>query len=564
MVTLDNASTVIRNTAGGDGGGVHCRSTHDAGSVTLLRMGTTLVFDNEAVNGGGVAVDGCRNVFLYNGGPVVLIFPAGGILGNRASALGGGIHVLNGGEVSIRATEFLGFGDADEAALISGNSADIGGAADVRDADSRLLVEDAYVLNNTATLGAAFNVNLGGRLEVLREAGTGACAPVTSGGGVLSRPPCSVVDGNEASSGGGGFHLAADASADVSRTIIRNNVTGGGGGAVARLSNSSLYTGANSQMRIEGALMYGNSGGFLFRVANNADLIVSHSTVADNPGGQSRVTAAAGQQAFLRFRTSIVMTDTFAIGSVGGDGIPALSVDCVIGDVPADDSGVTTSFAYSQIGPEFRDPAARDYRLSATSPAIDYCDGLNHPFFPDLDGNPRDQVWNGPTPTPAPNPGGGPFDLGAYEIPYQVTNTDLALRTEPAGQSSLFVNSGEQIRLTLVVQNQSSNIAYGPVALTGELGLDPVFGEVWSCAPPPGAVCSPASGSGNISTTISRVAPGDQVFFFVEADPLQPNQDQQFEYSAIVTPSAFNLDSNLSNNSLLVEIRSGLFADGFE
>ena len=60
------------------------------------------------------------------------------------------------------------------------------------------------------------------------------------------------------------------------------------------------------------------------------------------------------------------------------------------------------------------------------------------------------------------------------------------------------------------------------------------------------------------------VAPGDQVFFFVEADPLQPNQDQQFEYSAIVTPSAFNLDSNLSNNSLLVEIRSGLIADGFE
>ena len=90
FVTLDNDSIVSSNTTAGDGGGVYCRSTFDDGTLTMLRMGTTLVFDNEAENGGGVAVDGCQNVFLYNGGPVVLIFPTGGIVGNTANLAAAG------------------------------------------------------------------------------------------------------------------------------------------------------------------------------------------------------------------------------------------------------------------------------------------------------------------------------------------------------------------------------------------------------------------------------------------------------------------------------------------
>jgi hypothetical protein len=565
MTTLDNDSTVIRNTSGGDGGGVHCLSTHDAGGVTLLRMGTTLVFDNEAVNGGGIAVDGCKNVFLYNGGPVILIFPAGGILGNSAIDTGGAIAVRNGGDVWMRATEFAGFGDADEAALISANSASIGGAADVRDPGSRLRVEDAYVLDNSASQGAAFNVTLEGALEVFRRAGTAACDPIVSGGGVLSRPPCSVIDGNEASAGGGALNIVGPSSADISRSLIRNNTAGGSGGNVVRIANPSIYSGPNTEVRIEGSVIHDNSGSFVFDVAHNADLLVSHSTVADNPNTLVRVVAADDRFARARFQSSIIDTGTAFMSSLAGSGQTLFELDCMIGNVASGDTGATNIPFYSQIDPEFVDQDGRDYRLQATSPAIDYCDEFNPSLFPDLNGNPRGVAWTGPpTTVPPTSVNGGLVDLGAYEIPFEVTTTDLALRTEPPGQSSLFVDNGEQIRLTLVVQNQSSNIAYGQIELTGELGLDPVFGHVWSCAPPPGVTCSPASGSGNISTTISRVAPGDQVFFFVEADPLQPNQDQEFEYSAIVTESQFNVDSNRSNNTLLLEIRSGLFADGFE
>ena len=151
FVTLDNDSIVSSNTTAGDGGGVYCRSTFDDGFVTMLRMGTTLVFDNEAENGGGVAVDGCQNVFLYNGGPVVFIFPAGGILGNTANLSGGGLFLNNDAEVTLRATEFNGFGDPSEAALLAGNTADFGGGADVIGGSS-LVLEDTYVDGNTGTL----------------------------------------------------------------------------------------------------------------------------------------------------------------------------------------------------------------------------------------------------------------------------------------------------------------------------------------------------------------------------------------------------------------------------
>jgi len=565
MVTLDNDSIVIRNTAGGDGGGVHCRSTHDNGTVTLLRMGTTLVFDNEAVNGGGIAVDGCKNVFLYNGGPVVLIFPTGGILGNTASSTGGGVAVRNGGDVWIRSVEFAGFGDADEAALISGNNANIGGAADVRGVDSRLRVEDAYTIGNTASQGAAFSVNIDGRLEVFRRTGTAACDPIVSGGGVLSRPPCSVIDGNQASSGGGALLIVGESSAEFSRSFIRSNTAGGGGGSVVLIGNPSIYAGPNTEVRIEASVIHDNSGSFVFQVANNAELVVSHSSVADNPNTLVRVEAVDGLVARARFQSSIIDTGVALMSSLAGSGQTRFELDCVIGNVASGNTGATNIPFYSQIDPEFVDQDGRDYRLRATSPAIDYCDEFNPALFPDIEGNPRGIAWNGPATTvPPTSVNGGLFDLGAYEIPFQITNTDVALRTSPAGQSSVFVNNGEPVQLTLVMSNQSSNTAFGPIELIDDFTSGAVLNQTWSCAPPPGVSCTPASGTGDISTTVSGVEPGDQLFFFVQADLAQPNQDQDFQYIAIATESQFNLDTNPSNNEVLLDIRSRLFADGFE
>jgi hypothetical protein len=559
FVTLDNDSIVSSNTTAGDGGGVYCRSTFDDGTSTMLRMGTTLVFDNQAENGGGVAVDGCRNVFLYNGGPAVFFFPTGGILGNTANPRGGGLFLDNGAEVTMRATEFNGFGDPSEAALLAGNTAFRGGAAAIIGAGTELEVEDAYVINNSSdSLGGAFNVRDGSTLQVLRRTTAGACEPVTSDGGVFSRPPCSVIEGNSGS-GGGAFAQNGDSSIDVSRTIISDNTSGGGGGPVARVRNGSTYTGPDSQFRMEGSIVHGNSGGFVFSVVNNARVDIYHSTVADNPSALGTVIAQnLGQSSSLNFYTSIIQTGTWLGGS--GDGERAFRLDCVIGNASLGDTGATGSFAYSDVDPQLLDPTENDYRLKARSPAIDYCDDVNAPQFDDLNGNTRGVAWNGPTPDPAPNPASGNFDLGAFEIPFEVQNVDLAVNaTAPAS----FVGGGS-FTLDLELTNQGASTAFGDINVIDDFTTGAVVNQQWTCTPPAGVTCSPVSGSGDMTTAISDLEPGQSVMFEVTADPATPVTDQEFDYIMIATESSFNLDTNVSNNEEVVEIRTGLFADGFE
>jgi len=559
FVTLDNDSIVSANTTAGDGGGVYCRSTFDDGTLTMLRMGTTLVFNNQAENGGGVAVDGCQNVFLYNGGPVVFFIPTGGILGNTANLRGGGLFLDNGAEVTMRATEFNGFGDPSEAALLAGNTASSGGAAAIIGTGTELEVEDAYVINNTAdSLGGAFNVRDGSTLEISRRTTGGACEPVASGGGVLSRPPCSVIEDNSGN-GGGAFAQNGDSNIDVSRTIIRDNTSGGGGGPVARVRNGSTYTGSDSQFRMEGSVVHGNSGGFVFSVVNNARVEIYHSTVADNPSTLGFVVAQnLGQSANLNFYTSIIQTNTWLGGS--GDGERNFGLDCVIGNAPVGDTGATNTFRYSEVDPQFLDPTENDYRLGVRSPAIDYCDGFEAPQFDDLNGNTRGVAWTGPTPDPAPNPAGGDYDLGAFEIPFEVQNTDIAVEsTAPAR----FI-SGDSFSLELELTNQGANTAFGDISVIDDFTTGAVVNQQWTCTPPSGVTCSPSSGSGDMTTAISDLEPGQSVMFEVTADPSNPGSDQEFEYILIATESSFNLDTNVSNNEALIEIRTGLFADGFE
>jgi len=564
MVTFDNDSALFNNTAAGDGGGIHCQSNFDTGTVTMLRLGTTLVFQNQAENGGGIAIDGCRNVFLYSGGPIVLFFPTGGIISNTAQEQGGGIWIENGGSVQLRAIEFVGFGDAEEAALLAGNSANRGGGAGVADDDSFLRVEDAYTINNSASFGAGFNVRRGGQLEVARQPGTDACMPVQSGGGALSRPPCSVIDGNEASDGGGAINISGESDGNVSRSIIRNNLAGGSFGPIARLNNSSLYTGPLTTLRIEGSVMHDNDGIFSLSATNNAEIIVSHSTIADNPSTEFRAGAATDRSAAVRVRSSIVAGGV-EMGSTGGDGTTVIEYDCVIGNLALADNGATANFAYSQVEPEFVDAANRDYHLSATSPAIDYCDDFNLPEFPGLDGNARGVVWNGPPTNPAPNPiAGGTFDLGAYERPFTPLNADLALATDPPGQQNLFINNGESIAISMTLTNNGPNSAFGPIDVLDDFTAGAVTGESWSCTPPAGVSCTPASGTGDIQTEISGLEPGQQVAFSRSADLAQPGIDQTFQYIIIATESVFNLDLNAANNSLELDLETGLFADGFE
>lgn len=561
FVTLDNDSIVASNTSAGNGGGVHCTSDFDDDGVTMLRMGTTLVFDNEAENGGGVAVDGCRNVFLYNGGPVVFIFPGGGIIGNTANLSGGGLFLDDNAEVTMSAIEFNGFGDAGESALLSGNTADFGGGARVT-GGSRLVLEDTYVAGNTGTL---FNGGIGvgseSELIVRRNPANGECPEPVSGGGVLSRPPCSVIE-NNSSQNVGGIGATTGAMVDISRTIIRGNEASAGEG-VSAIRATGVTNFGITDVRAEGLLVHDNTGDRAIEVQGVASMSLLYSTVVDNSNDIALVTAPTGQQAIFDVFSSILRAaDGASVLTHEGAGQQDSLAVCLIANRSAADTDFDSVISYSQIGDAlFRDPANGDFRLGFRSPAIDYCSS-DSAQFAGLDGGSRGVAWTGPPPDSNPAGASGDFDLGAFETPFEIQETDLA--TDSPAAPATFVGAGNAFSLELDLVNQGSNTAFGEISVIDDFTTGAVINQQWTCSPPAGVTCSPSSGSGDVTTAISDLDPGQRVTFEVTGEPASPGTDQEFDYIMIATESAFNLDTNRSNNELMIGIRTGLFADGFE
>ena len=182
----------------------------------------------------------------------------------------------------------------------------------------------------------------------------------------------------------------------------------------------------------------------------------------------------------------------------------------------------------------------------ARSPAIDYCDDVNAPQFDDLNGNTRGVAWSGPTTGSGTRPASGNFDLGAFEIPFEIQNTDVAVEsTAPAR----FVGGGS-FTLELELTNQGANTAFGDISVIDDFTTGAVVNQQWTCTPPAGVTCSPSSGSGDMTTAISDLEPGQSVMFEVTAEPSNPATDQEFEYIMIATESSFNLDTNVSNNEV--------------
>ena len=88
-------------------------------------------------------------------------------------------------------------------------------------------------------------------------------------------------------------------------------------------------------------------------------------------------------------------------------------------------------------------------------------------------------------------------------------------------------------------------------------------GIEWTCEAQPGATCPAESGSGEIDSFVDLAA-GTSVTFIVTASPTEPNNDQEgTSLSVIAQPLGVN-DLEQSNNMSEFEVRTGIFADGFE
>jgi len=558
LMEIDNDSAIVGNSTGNRGGGIYCESQFDTGTRSIIRLGSVLVFNNEAESGGGIAVNGCKSVNMYSGGPQVLIFPTGGIIGNTATLNGGGIYVEGGGEVRVQGRALSFIGDPDEAGLISGNTAEGGGAAAVTGENSRLELDDTYVVGNSATVfGGAFRVTNDATLEINRLGNTGPCQEAVAGGGVLSRPPCSIIENNSADVAGGVVSASGSSNVFIERSIIRNNEAQSG--AIAEVANLTIDPGLPSLLRMRSTLLHGNSGGSNLVAGFNGTVDLRYSTVVDNFGAVGVAQSSTGGEARIEVTGSILDGNSTMFVS-NGAGLTEVIGDCIISDVSLVDSGFDSAQFYSAVDPEFVDRGNDDFHLGPQSPALDYCDNSGAPLR-GIDGIQRGDPWNGPPRPVAPGAVPGSFDLGAYVGVFEPLTADLTMHVDSAG----FVGGGQStIELNVTVTNQGPETAFGDHSVLDDLVVPAFSNRAWACVVPSGSSCSPSTGSGQIIADVGNLETGQSAVFTVIGTLADPDSDQSFSYGASASESGFTDDPNLSNNDDDVQIQVGLFADGFE
>lgn len=416
MLIMDNSSLLSNNEADRNGGGLSCWSPADRPQATMIRLGTVAIANNQANNGGGLAIDGCDQVVLYPG--VFLL----GVFGNTANGEGengngGGIYVT-GSSARVRLLSnplFEGLGDPNNGGAIDSNNARRGAGLYVG-GGGHLDSRDIHFRNNSASVigGGVYVEGNGSLVEIDRE--LGLCRPGTPGLFGLER--CSVVSGNSGGNWAGALAARDGGEIRVQGTRIINNSS-----AQAAIANTGGNAG-DSLIRIENSVIWGNQS-FWGVVSTHGTIELRFSTVADNNITSTffRAGAPAGNIARVNIYGSIVR-ESGTTADMSGDGDAEVRLGCVIGWQPASEVQALLTF-YMNEDPQFVNPADRDYRTGPASPAIDFCDDRYGPPSSDFNRISRGTQHVG-DPFDSNNPGVGFYDVGAFETRWR---TDMLFRS---------------------------------------------------------------------------------------------------------------------------------------
>ncbi|MFO7763705.1 MAG: choice-of-anchor D domain-containing protein [Wenzhouxiangellaceae bacterium] len=135
---------------------------------------------------------------------------------------------------------------------------------------------------------------------------------------------------------------------------------------------------------------------------------------------------------------------------------------------------------------------------------------------------------------------------------------DLGASLEPV---KAFIPMDEsQVQFVLMFTNYGpGNVAEAAIASEFE-GLGAIE---WTCEADPGAVCPAATGTGSLAD-LADLPAGASVLFVVTATLDDPDSDQDLEAGAIIVEPEGMTDPDPGNNEARVQIRTGVFADGFE
>ena len=429
LVLIDDDSSITQNEAGNAGGGIRCISGGNDVGGSLLWAGSGLIASNQADLGGGVALSGCSAV-LRNGEPFPTFLPASGITHNTARASGGGIHAEDGSIVALSSNFDEMGGHPDNAATVLLNEAVRGGGIYATGPETYVALFRAAIMHNEANEDSSGEGGYGGGIYVAEEAtvtthtedGQGGCQPGSTEGGIGIIGPCNRLTHNFAANDGGGAYVYNGATFRLEKGVFSGNSALGNGSAVYA-ANTSFFGGEPMARAIVlSTLARGNEEARrVFYAAGGGHIDARWSTFVNNRfpnGALFRAFAPDGRMARIELRSSIVWDDEASSGLItrGGSGNTVAYGDCLIGFQEEIPSGFTTIGYYSHIDPEFRDPENRDFRLSDTSPAINYCDDFSDPPERDLVDRVREHEYTGETTEPPESVPWGIYDLGAYTV----------------------------------------------------------------------------------------------------------------------------------------------------
>lgn len=512
--SLIQANTALSTTGSGNGGGIN----NQAGDLTLT--GVTL---NNNMAQGGAGGGGLRNSLsgvvtivqstvagnqatasVGNGGAILL--SAGelvvsqsfiGVLGNGnyAGLNGGGISAASGTTVTITSSS-----------VISNSAGDDGGGIDA--SGTALYVTDTGFISNAIRVGA---VGDGGAIRSDSN-GTAILVGVT-------------ISGNVAEYGGGIVNIDA-ALTLISSTVSYNSARNGSGGGIDNrretLTPTLIITGSSI---FSNSATNGNGGGLRsIGAGGTASTTIDNSTISYNQVSNGNGGGLRNEGGSVTQLANVTLTYNNRTPSGAGEGVSVNGGSLFLQNtlIANNDSsannctGTLTSLNYNlDSGNSCSLVGAND--IINTSPNLGVFQNNGGPTWsqPLVSGS---AGINQGDPAGCAAAGGGPVmtidqrgftrpvgarcDIGAVER----INGDVAISLTNNRTS---VIPGAPITYTLIVSNLSSTLLTN---ITVSDSLPAALASLgWSCSATGGSAC-PASGSGNISATITLAGSGRATF----------------------------------------------------